>query len=163
MTADPSDDHPAPETVAASSRSSRPVGARRQSRLVAVQSLYQWLLSAEEPGAIEAFAQESEEFASADRAYYQDCFLGALRGADALRLAIERVLDRPLKQVSPVEHAILLLGSYELTAHPEVPYRVVINEGVELAKLLGGNEGHRYINGVLDRLAASLRPDESRG
>lgn len=150
------------ETHRPTERAGRSVGARRQSRLLAVQSLYQWLLSAEEPGAIEAFAQESEEFGAADRDYYQDCFYGALRAVNDLRPEIEKVLDRPLSQVSPVEHAILLLGSYELRGHPEVPYRVVINEGVELAKLLGGNEGHRYINGVLDRLAASLRPNESR-
>lgn len=141
--------------------SSRPSGARRQSRLVAVQSLYQWLLSQEEPGAIEAFAQESDEFARADQAYYQDCFYGALREADGLRVHIEQALDRPIALVSPVEHAILLLGCYEFLHHPEVPYRVIINEGVELAKSLGGNEGHRYINGVLDRLAGRLRANES--
>lgn len=134
--------------------------ARRLSRLISVQGLYQWLLAGEEPGAIEAFARESEDFAQADEAYFKDCFYGVLRQAEALQADILPVLDRPLAQVSPVEQAILLLGAYELKSHPEVPFRVVINEGVELAKSLGGNEGHRYINGVLDRLSGQLRPDE---
>lgn len=137
-------------------------GARRLSRLLAVQSTYQWLLSAEEPGAIEAFARESEDYASADRAYFEDCFYGVVRQSEDLRQRMRPALDRELGLVSPVEHAILLLGCYELVQHPEVPYRVVINEAVELAKALGGNEGHRYINGVLDRLAPLCRPDELR-
>lgn len=137
-------------------------GARRLSRLLAVQATYQWLLSAEEPGAIEAFSRESEDYTSADQAYFEDCFYGVVRQADALRQTMSPALDRDLHLVSPVEHAILLLGCYELTHHIEVPYRVVINEAVELAKSLGGNEGHKYINGVLDRLAPLCRPDELR-
>ncbi len=137
--------------------------ARRLSRLITVQGLYQWLLSREEPGAIEAFARESDDFGQADESYFNDCFYGTLRQVETLQEAMLPLLDRPLAQVSPVEQAILLLGAYELTAHPEVPFRVVINEGVELAKSLGGNEGHRYVNGVLDRLAGQLRPHEVNG
>lgn len=133
-------------------------GARRLSRLLAVQSLYQWLIANEELGAIEAFARESEDFAQADADYYTTLFYSAARGADALRDLLAPMLDRPLHRVSPVEHAILLVGAHELAHQPEVPYRVVINEAIELAKELGGNEGHRYVNGVLDRLAPSLRP-----
>jgi len=133
---------------------------RRLSRLIAVQALYQWLLTGQELGAIEAFLRESEDFPDCDAAYFQDCFIGAARQADALRERFGSQCDRPLAQISPVEHAILLLASYELSEHPEVPYRVVINEAVELAKSLGGNEGHRYINGVLDRLWPVLRPHE---
>lgn len=133
---------------------------RRLSRLIAVQALYQWLLTGQDLGVVEAFLRESEDFPGCDEAYFQDCFLGAARQADALRAQFGSQCDRPLAQISPVEHAILLLATYELTAHPEVPYRVVINEAVELAKSLGGNEGHRYINGVLDRLWPGLRPDE---
>jgi N utilization substance protein B len=134
--------------------------ARRLSRLIAVQALYQWLLTAQDLGAVEAFLRESEDFANSDQEYFQACFLGAARQAEQLRAQFASQLDRPLAQISPVEHAILLLATYELSAHPEVPYRVVINEAVELAKSLGGNEGHRYINGVLDRLWPSLRPHE---
>jgi N utilization substance protein B len=133
---------------------------RRLSRLIAVQALYQWLLTAQDLGEVEAFLHESDDFAECDEDYFRDCFLGAARQADQLREQFGAQCDRPLSQISPVEHAILLLASYELSAHPEVPYRVVINEAVELAKSLGGNEGHRYINGVLDRLWPSLRPHE---
>ena len=137
-------------------------GARRLSRLLAVQSTYQWLLSAEEVGTIEAFARESEDYAAADQAYFEDCFYGVVRQSAALREKMTSALDRDLQLVSPVEHAILLLGCYEFIHHLEVPYRVVINEAVELAKSLGGNDGHKYINGVLDRLAPLCRPDEVR-
>lgn len=134
--------------------------ARRLSRLLAVQALYQWLMTGQDLGAIESFSRESEDYAECDSAYFQSCFLGAARNAELLRDRFLSLLDRPLNQISPVEHAILLLASHELIDHPEVPYRVVINEAVELAKSLGGNEGHRYINGVLDRLWGSLRPHE---
>ena len=134
--------------------------ARRLSRLLAVQALYQWLMTGQDLGAIESFSRESEDYAECDSAYFQSCFMGAARHAESLREHFLGLLDRPLNQISPVEHAILLLASHELIAHPEVPYRVVINEAVELAKSLGGNEGHRYINGVLDRLWGSLRPHE---
>ena len=71
-------------------------------------------------------------------------------------------LDRPAQSLSPVEHALLLIGAYELTACPDIPYRVVINEAVELAKSYGGTDGHKYVNGVLDKLAAQVRPAEAR-
>lgn len=132
--------------------------ARRLSRLLSVQALYQWLLTQQPLGEIEAFVvTESEEGKDADMDYFKDCFLGAVNNAEALRESITKVMDRPLIELSPVEHSILLLSVYELCHHPEVPYRVVINEAIELAKSLGGNEGHRYINGVLDRLAPELR------
>lgn len=146
--------------MTANAPDARARSARRLSRLISVQGLYQWLLAREEPGAIEAYARESEDFAQADEAYFKDCLYGVLGQAEALQAEILPALDRPAAQVSPVEQAILLLGAYELKSHPEVPFRVVINEGVELAKSLGGNEGHRYVNGVLDRLAGQLRPHE---
>lgn len=133
---------------------------RRLSRLVVVQALYQWLLTGQDLGEIEAFLRESDDFADCDEDYFQLCFLGAARGAEGLREKFIVQCDRPLAQISPVEHAILLLATFELSEQPQVPYRVVINEAVELAKSLGGNEGHRYINGVLDRLWPSLRPHE---
>lgn len=133
--------------------------ARRLSRLLSVQALYQWLLTQQPLGEIEAFVvTESEEGKDADMDYFKDCFLGAVNNAETSRESITKVMDRPLIELSPVEHSILLLSVYELCHHPEAPYRVVINEAIELAKSLGGNEGHRYINGVLDRLAPELRP-----
>ncbi len=85
---------------------------------------------------------------------------GVTGDADALRNRITPYLDRPVKELSPVEHALLLLSACELRDHPETPYKVVINEAIELAKSFGGTDGHKYVNGVLDKLAAELRPDE---
>ena len=88
--------------------------------------------------------------------------IGRIDGADELRAAFSPYIDREVTALSPVEHAILLLGTYELRSRPEIPYRVVINEAVELAKSFGGTDGFRYVNGVLDKVAGSLRPHEAR-
>jgi transcription antitermination protein NusB len=144
------------------SNSSRPDrlsrGARRASRSLAVQGLYQWLLAQQEAGAIDAFLREQESYSRCDQDYFDTIFHGTLRGASDLRAAFAASLDRPLEELSPVEHAILLLATYEFMHVPEVPYRVVINEAVELGKSFGGTDGHKYINGVLDKLASQLRP-----
>ena len=150
-----------PESSGAGARSA-PRSARRRAREFALQGLYQWLLAAGEGGAIEAHLAETPGFEKADKAYFDDCFHGVLAHAEALRAAVTPHLDRPVGELSPVEHAILLLGAYELTWHPEVPYRVVINEAVELAKSFGGTDGFKYVNGVLDKLAPALRATEVR-
>ena len=85
---------------------------------------------------------------------------GAIGGADELRGHFEPLLSRPLAELSPIEHAILLLGAYELHQNIDTPYRVVINEAIELAKGYGGTDGHKFVNGVLDKLAARIRPEE---
>jgi transcription antitermination protein NusB len=133
-------------------------GARRASRSLALQGLYQWLLAQQEAGAIDAFLREQDSYERCDKDYFDLIFHGALRSAQALREAFATSLDRPLHEISPVEHAILLLATYELLHAPEVPYRVIINEAVELGKSFGGTDGHKYINGVLDKLASELRP-----
>jgi len=135
--------------------------ARHRSREFALQGLYSWLLAGQAVSDIAAQLQASKGFERADAAY----FLALLRGAIEQQAAIEEVivpcLDRPLKELSPVERGILLLGAWELKNSPDVPYRVVINEAVELAKSFGGTEGHKYVNGVLDKLARSLRAHET--
>lgn len=133
-------------------------GTRRASRTLAVQGIYQWLVSAEDAGAIDAFMREQEAYARCDADYFDRLLHGAIRESDALRQAFLAKCDRPLAELSPVEHAILLLATYEFLHAPEVPYRVVINEAVELGKAFGGTDGHKYINGVLDQLAPELRP-----
>lgn len=133
-------------------------GARRASRSLALQGLYQWLIAQQDAGAIDGFLREQEGYARCDQEYFDKVFHGTLRDADGLRLAFTPSLDRPIEELSPVEHAILLLATYEFMHAPEVPYRVVINEAVELGKSFGGTDGHKYINGVLDKLAAQLRP-----
>ena len=126
-----------------------------------MQGLYQWLLSHEDAGAIEAhLAATSPNFDKADLAHFAELLHGCIRGIDALHEQIEPHLDRKIIELSPVEHATLLVGAFELTRHLEIPYRVVINEAVELAKTFGGTDGYKFINGVLDKVATRTRPGE---
>ena len=139
-----------------------PKSARRRSREFALQGLYQWLLSGESSAAVLAHIAEQDGFAKCDRLLFDTLLHGCIEQAPALDAVLARHADRKTSQLSPVEHAALLIGSYELMHCPEVPYRVAINESVELAKSFGGTDGHKYVNGVLDRCAADLRPGESR-
>jgi N utilization substance protein B len=136
--------------------------SRRRAREFALQALYQWLVN--ECGADVLLAQlkEQKDFAKADQALVEILLRGVTGDADALHKRITPYLDRPIKELSPVEHALLLLAACELRDHPETPYKVVINEAVELAKSFGGTDGHKYVNGVLDKLATELRPGEVR-
>ena len=134
--------------------------ARRRSRELAVQGLYQWLVSRDDAGLIEAHLAQAPDFGKADREHFSVLLHGVIRDLDALHAAISPHLDRTVAELSPVEHATLLVGSFELAHHPEIPYRVVINEAVELAKTFGGTDGFKYVNGVLDRVAGKLRATE---
>jgi N utilization substance protein B len=135
--------------------------ARRRAREYALQGLYQWLVGGQDVAAIEAHLMETEGFDKADVAHFRELLHGATEGAEALRAEFGRFIDRQIRDLSPVEHAILLIGAYELKHRHEIPYRVVINEAVELAKSFGGTEGFKYVNGVLDKVAAALRPHET--
>jgi N utilization substance protein B len=137
-------------------------GSRRRSRELALQALYQWLLNADEAEALCRQTAEKKEYARADTGYLQLLARGVIERAGELHAALQPFLDRPAQQLSPIEHALLLLGAYELMYTPEVPYRVAINEAVELAKAYGGTDGHKYVNGVLDKLAAQVRPGETK-
>lgn len=103
---------------------------------------------------------DDEDFQRVDEAFFRQLLEGVLTQMEALEKRIAVYLDRTVTELSPIEHAILCLSAYELIHDPSVPYRVVINEGVELAKLYGGTDGHKYVNGVLDKLAAEARPHE---
>ncbi len=146
-------------------RKGPPKSARRRSREFALQGLYEWLLSRdagnENAGAIDAHIRETPGFEKADAEHYGALLHGAIREVTPLRAAISPYLDRPIVELSPVEHGVLLIGAYELAHHVEIPYRVVINEAVEVAKSFGGTDGFKYVNGVLDKLGVDLRPDES--
>ena len=135
--------------------------ARRRSREFAMQGLYQWQVNAGDPALIAADLMQTKGFADAEEKHFRALLQGATEHAPALRAALGPCLDRPIEGLSPVEHAILLIGAYELTHHVEIPYRVVINEAVELAKTFGGTDGFKFVNGVLDKLAISVRPDEA--
>jgi N utilization substance protein B len=131
--------------------------SRRRSREFALQGLYQWQLSRKDPVMIAGEFTEREEFQKADTGYFRTLLNGAIDNADDLEARIAPHLDRRIQELSPIERGILLLGGYELMRELEVPYRVVINEAVELAKIYGGTDGHKFVNGVLDKLAAELR------
>jgi N utilization substance protein B len=136
---------------------------RHRAREFALQGLYQWLLNKEDPGAIDAHIREAHGFDKADAAHFDALLHGTIKQADALRVGISPLIDRPIDQLSPIEHAALLIGAYELSMHIEIPYKVVINEAVELTKSFGGIDGHKYVNGVLDKFAAQVRDVEVGG
>ena len=135
---------------------------RRRSRELAVQGIYQWRLTGEAPAQIE---QQMIEQATGryDKAFFKALLQSTLAQSEPLEKLVGTHLDRPLNELSPIEYSILLLGAYEFLHHPETPYRVIINESVELTKTFGGTDGHKYVNGVLDKLAAQIRAVEVRG
>lgn len=133
---------------------------RHRAREFALQGLYQWLMSNEDAGVIDAHIRNAHGFDKADREHFDALLHGAIRDAASLRADIVPFIDRAIEQLSPIEHAAMLIGAYELKHHIEIPYRVVINEAVELTKSFGGIDGHKYVNGVLDKLAAQLRATE---
>lgn len=143
-----------------SQRPRRPNG-RRRAREMAVQGIYAHLIAGNDVALIAAQLREEPDFAEANAKLFESLLTGSLAAAEELEAVIAPCLDREVAELSPVERAILTLAACELRTHPETPYRVIINEAVELAKSFGGAEGHRYVNGVLDRLARALRPEET--
>jgi N utilization substance protein B len=133
---------------------------RRRSREFALQGLYQWQIAGGDAAAIGRQLGEAKGFEKVDLDYFSTLLRGTIAAAPDLEKAIAPHLDREFKRLSPVERGILLLASYELAHRPEVPYRAVINEAVELAKSYGGTDGYKFVNGVLDKLAAQLRSAE---
>ncbi len=122
--------------------------------------LYGWLVNPSDVESVQREARLEDDFKKADAALFDRIVAGVVTDAETLRTRLAVHLDRPVVELSPVEHAILLIGAQELSAHPETPYKVIINEAIDLAKSFGGTDGHKYVNGVLDRLAAELRPQE---
>jgi transcription antitermination protein NusB len=133
---------------------------RHRAREFALQGLYQWLMNQEDAGAIDAHIRNAHGFDKADAEHFDLLLHGTISDVDNLRIEIVPLIDRAIDQLSPIEHAALLIGAFELKHHIEIPYKVVINEAVELTKSFGGIDGHKYVNGVLDKLATSLRATE---
>ena len=131
--------------------------ARRQARENALQALYAWQLSGADP--LEA-ALGLEDAGRVDRAFVEALVRGVRDRVAELDKLILPHLDRHPARLSPVERSILYIGALELAAHPGTPFKVVLNEAVELGKSFGGAEGHRFVNGVLEKVAAQLRPEE---
>jgi transcription antitermination protein NusB len=136
------------------------VSPRRRSRELAMQGIYQWIYTGDSAGTVLKNLSELEHYGSADGAFLKSELKGTIGEAEGLRAKLEPFADRKWEEVSPVERAILLIGAWELVHNPEIPYKVTINEAIELGKRFGGTDGHKYVNGVLDKLAAAVRPDE---
>jgi len=142
----------------------QPQSRRGLARRLTVQALYQWLINESLPETLlSQFREQEEGLGRADPAYFDELLKGVVEHAPQLTLAITPHLDRPLNQLDPVEHAILLLGAYELLHRPDVPWKVAVNESVNLAKMFGAEDGFKFVNGVLDKLARAARSTEISG
>lgn len=133
---------------------------RQAARRLALQALYQWQLTGDDPKDIFVQFREERPLRGADQDYFRELLLGAVAQQAQLDEAIEPFLSRPMDQVDPVEAAILRLAAYELVNRFDVPYRVILNEAVNLAKAFGAEQGHRFVNGVLDKMVRRLREAE---
>jgi N utilization substance protein B len=138
-------------------RGPTPAQARARARRCGVQALYQWDLTGHQLREVETQFLTEREMDGVDLAYFRELLFEVPSHAADLKEQLAPMLDRPLARLDPVERAILLIGAYELTHRRELPYQVVINEGVELAKRFGGEQSYSYVNAVLDRLARKLR------
>lgn len=137
-----------------------PGGARIRARMAAVQAIYQWRMSATDIGELILQFSHAGRLAGLDRDYFETLLRGVAHDATALEAIFDTHLSRPASQLDPVEHAILLLATFELRDRIEIPFAAVINEATNLAKVFGATDGHRFINGVLDATARSLRETE---
>jgi N utilization substance protein B len=134
--------------------------ARSRAREFAVQALYQHLVGRQDAESIDQFTRGLSGFHKADSVHYDALLHGCIRDAEKLDALILPLLDRRMEEISPIEHAIMWIGAYEFIHAADVPWRVVINECIELAKEFGGTDGHKYVNGVLNGLAPQLRATE---
>lgn len=139
------------------------MAARSRARRRALQALYAWQLSGSHMNAVIEQFRHEQDMEIADLEYFEDLLHGVEKHVDALDASLRPHIDREVSQIDPVERAALRLAAYELGYRPDVPYRVVINEAIEVTKRFGADHGHSYVNGVLDKLAAQLRAVEKRG
>lgn len=151
---------PADTVAIIPNRKSKTSQNRRKSRELALKAVYRSLLNQSALKQVFRDMLEDPEYKKADEVYFKQLLQGVIQFQAELDSRIAAFIDRAISALSPVEHAILLISGYELIYDVSIPYRVAINEGVELAKLYGGTDGHKYINGVLDKLAAVARPNE---
>ena len=151
---------PKPGLTSTGARKASAKSARSRSREFALQALYQSLVGRNEAAEIDVFTRDLAGFHKADAAHYDALLYGCTEQAAALDALIAPLLDRKLAEISPIEHATMWIGAYEMQHCPDVPWRVVLNECIELAKEFGGTDGHKYVNAVLGGLAPQLRPHE---
>ena len=144
----------------AGGRRPAPKSTRRRSREIALQGLYEWLLSGADVAVIDTHMREQEGFDKCDSAHFDALLHGCIAEASAIDAVLAKHVDRKTTELSPIEHGVLMIGAYELAHCLNIPYKVAINEALELAKSFGGTDGHKYVNGVLDKAAAELRAVE---
>lgn len=149
------------QVSAAPTRPAKAPSPRHRAREFIVQGLYQHLIGGQDAAAIIVQAESVAGFEKANRELYDSLLDGVFKDEAALQALLEPHVERPWAEVSPIERGILLMAACELKHHPETPYRVVINEAIELTKSYGGTDAHRFVNGVLDKLAPELRPHET--
>jgi N utilization substance protein B len=141
-------------------KQARGTRARSIARKLAMQALYQWQLTQQTASEIKKQFLESEDSAGVDREHFEELVGGCIAKHEELSAALKPFIDRPLDQLDPVETAILMIGMFELQHRVDIPYRVVINEAVDLCKRFGATDAHKYVNAVLDRAARELRSAE---
>lgn len=139
------------------------IKGKRKARKLALQALYQWLMSGVAPSDIEAQFRAAYDASKFDIDYFCRLLYGVVENVNELESAFKPFLDRPVKSLNPIELSVLRLSSFELLHCPEIPYRVVLDEAVSLTKTFGSQDGHRYVNGVLNNLAKEVRSIEVRG
>ncbi|MCK9194281.1 MAG: transcription antitermination factor NusB [Nevskia sp.] len=138
-----------------------PTSRRGLARRLTVQALYQWLVNESSPDTlIKEFREQADGLGRADPEYFSELLRGTVQEAAPLTTAIVPYIDRPLNQLDPVEYAVLLMGAYELSYRLDVPWRVVVNEAVNLTKVFGAEDGYKFVNGVLDKIAHDVRKVE---
>lgn len=148
------------EKNSAEPRKSSGKSPRHRARELAMQGIYQWRITAGDEAQIQKQIQAEKNIGRYDKELFVKLLRGTLDQHSEMERLVMPHLERPFEELSPVEYAVLMLGTFELSQHLEVPYKVVINEAVELAKTFGGIDGHRFVNGVLDKLAPELRGAE---
>lgn len=134
--------------------------ARRKAREYAVQAIYQWQMTGNPLNEIEAQYLTTMNSKKVDTEYFQELFMGVLTDLDSFDQKLEPALDRDIEEIDPIERAIIRLSAFELVKRIDIPKKVVINEGIELAKTFGATDGHKFVNGVLDKISKELRPHE---
>jgi N utilization substance protein B len=134
--------------------------ARTNARKAAVQALYQWQMAGHDLSEIERQFLEEERLKDAQKSYFTELFYGVPKNLAAIDQALSEFVDRPVDTIDPVERAILRIGVYELLHRPDMPYRVVLNESINLAKDFGADGSHKYVNGILDKIAQQKRAVE---
>jgi N utilization substance protein B len=136
------------------------VNNRRKSRELVMKSIYRGIINQFDINQIKKDIKDDPDYSKADKVFYNHLFDGVIQNINELNNEISGYIDRPIEKLSPIEHSILCISVYELIYDSAIPYKVAINEGVELAKTFGGVEGYKYINGVLDKVAEKRRPLE---